>query len=429
MTASRTPAVRLESVSKRFALYGSPLRQVLGHLGLGSLKVGHKVALEDINLTIARGERVGVVGRNGSGKTTLLRLIIGHTRPTRGRVLVQGTVQALMHTGYGFIDDLTGLENIRNALVYNGLPEHEVADAEADIIEFVELGEFLHHPLRTYSLGMRARLEFAAATAIRPDVLVIDEVLGAGDGYFARKCIGRMRRLMSDATVVLVSHSLDQIREYCERVVWLDGGKVRADGPASGVLDQYRQHMVKQSVVHRHCSQSRTVPVGKSDRGTLLAKVRQLFGIGTQVIPGRECARILEFHFASTDEKACVMETGDQLDLRLVMVTERAVRPVVLGMSEEGRFVFELNAEGSLPKGRHAVAVRNARLGVGSGRYVLVPALRDAVSEDVVTIGESTLDLEIAVCNWSDPPLMHLDGRWYSGAARTPIEGKVSGWV
>ena len=426
MTAARTPAVRLEAVSKRFPLYGSPLRQMLGYVGLGARNVRHKLALDNINLAIGHGERVGVVGHNGSGKTTLLRLIIGHTRPTGGRVLVDGTVQALMQTGYGFNDDLTGLENIRNALVYNGLPAQAMAEAEADIVEFVELGEFIHHPLKTYSLGMRARLEFAAATAIRPDVLAIDEVLGAGDGYFVRKCVERMRRLVSNTTLLLVSHSLDQIREYCERVVWLDGGRLREDGPAAEVLERYRRHMAGHSARLLAPPAPRAVQAaaGGGAHAALLAKVHDLFGMGTV---GAD--RIVDFGFADAMQAAGTMETGEALALRLTVEAARPVRPVVLGMSEHGALVFELEGGVTLPAGRHAVALRNPRLGVGVGHYVLVPALRDAGSGRVVDIGESVLDLQMAASNWSDPPLVHLDGKWTSGAARTPIDGKVSAWV
>ncbi|MFN7401520.1 MAG: ABC transporter ATP-binding protein, partial [Alphaproteobacteria bacterium] len=235
--------ITLKNVDKTYRLYGSPLRQMLGYLGLGTKNVPTQKALSNINLTVCKGERVGIVGHNGSGKTTLLRAITGYTALSRGTVEVIGSTQALMQRGYGFNDHLSGLENIRNAMVYNGLPKAAMAAAEADIVDFVELGEFLYHPLKTYSLGMRARLEFAAATAIRPSVLIIDEVLGAGDGYFVRKSAARMRGLMENTTLLLVSHSLDQIKEYCDRVIWMDAGIIREDGPTESVLNHYRHYM------------------------------------------------------------------------------------------------------------------------------------------------------------------------------------------
>ena len=160
------PAIRLTKVTKRYQLYGSPVAQALGYMGLTRGTGQYKTALDTLDLVIARGEKVGVIGRNGSGKTTLLRLIINHTLPSEGTVKVDGTVQAMMQTGFGFHDALTGIDNINNVLVYNGMSDAEREAAVADIIEFVELDEFLLHPLKTYSLGMRARLEFATATAI-----------------------------------------------------------------------------------------------------------------------------------------------------------------------------------------------------------------------------------------------------------------------
>lgn len=422
---THTPAVRLEAVSKRFRLYGSPLRQMLGYLGLSMRDVRQKLALDSVSLTIGHGERVGVVGHNGSGKTTLLRLIIGHTRATSGRVRVDGKVQALMQTGYGFTDELTGLENIRNALVYNGLTARDVPDAEADIVEFVELGEFLQYPLKTYSLGMRARLEFATATAIRPEVLAIDEVLGAGDGYFVHKCAQRMRELVTNTTLLLVSHSLDQIREYCSRVVWLEAGCLREDGPVETVLDRYRQHMSDQTARLRSAVQA-AVPAGLpgGHRVGLLVKARALFAVANE-----PDSSIVTFGFDGTQDAIRVMETGDPLALRLSVQLDRPLRPVVLGLSEHGAFVFELEAGPALSPGRHDLLLGHPRLGVGVGHYVLVPALREADGGRVAVMGEALLELQMAAANWSDPPLVHLDAQWTSGRDRTPIDSKVSAWV
>lgn len=417
-------AIRFEAVSKRYPLYGSPLRQMLGYLGVGARGVPHKLALDGVSLLIGRGERVGVVGRNGSGKTTLLRVVCGFTQPSAGKVAVDGSVQALMQTGYGFNDDLTGLENIRNALVYNGLPQADHAGAEADIMDFVELGEFLHHPVKTYSLGMRTRLEFAAATAIRPGVLAIDEVLGAGDGYFVRKCAERMRHLVSGTTLLLVSHSLDQIREYCERVIWLDGGRLREDGPADQVLGRYRDSMVARSARIRSGELAPVVgphPVGEGD--VVLARARSLFGVS-----GAGAGTAVTLAYGESDAPVCAMETGDPLRLRLTLRLAQPLQPVVLGFSAGGAFVFELECGPALPPGEHELRLQHRRLGVGVGNYLLVAALREP-GGPVLALGRNPLELQMAPTNWSDPPLVHLDGQWVSGEAHKPINSKVSAWV
>ena len=193
--------------------------------------------------TSRRGERVGIIGRNGAGKTTLLKLITGNFAPTAGEVTVGGTVQALMATGVGFHSDFTGAENIRASLIYNGLPGAEIEAAFQDIVDFCELGDFLHQPLKTYSLGMRARLQFAAATAIKPDILIIDEVLGAGDAYFAIKSNERLKRLTSSGcTVLMVTHSMSHVIQLCSRAVWINGGRIVKEGEPRDVVGAYEAY-------------------------------------------------------------------------------------------------------------------------------------------------------------------------------------------
>lgn len=241
------PAIRFVGVSKSYRLYPTPLMRLVDQIGLNKLplwrqKVDYQVfsALDGVNLTINKGERVGIVGRNGAGKTTLLKLITQNFLPSEGDVEVNGSVQALMQLGIGFHQEFSGYENIRSALNYNGLVGADFDKALADVIDFVELGDFLHQPMKTYSLGMNARVQFAAATAIRPDILIIDEVLGAGDAYFSAKSSTRVRKLTEhDCTLLLVSHSTPQVLQFCSRAVWLEQGKVVMDGAAKDVVGAY----------------------------------------------------------------------------------------------------------------------------------------------------------------------------------------------
>ena len=215
-------AISFNDVSKVYRLFATPLDQVIHIFGLNRFGFGRKDAFQDfpalqgINFTIAKGERLGVVGRNGSGKTTLLKLITGNFAPTTGRVEVNGTVQALINTGLGMHPDFSGMDNIRSALMYNGLKPDERQAAIDDVVEFCELGEFIYQPVKTYSLGMQSRLSFATATAIKPDILVIDEIMGAGDAYFSAKSAHRMAKLArSGCTLLLVSHSMQQVLQFC----------------------------------------------------------------------------------------------------------------------------------------------------------------------------------------------------------------------
>lgn len=244
------PAIRLSGVSKVYRLYGSQRAQLLDALGLGRFGFGSQTpaklfpALSDITLEVPKGHRIGIVGRNGAGKTTLLKLICGNFAPTSGTVEVNGTVQALLGMGLGFHPEFTGMENIRSSLQYNGLTHRDYDAAITDIVDFSELGEYIDQPFKTYSMGMQARLMFAAATAIRPDVLIIDEVLGAGDAYFIAKSKRRVERLVGDgATMLLVSHSTQQVLELCNEAIWLDYGRIRMQGEAFLVVKAYEEHM------------------------------------------------------------------------------------------------------------------------------------------------------------------------------------------
>lgn len=243
-------AIQAESLSKSYILYESRLDQALGAMGLNAIKFwarpsGRKFfALNDLSFTVRHGERVGLIGRNGAGKTTLLKLITGVFPPTSGNLFVNGTVQALMQVGLGFHPEMTGVENINGALIYNGLNQAETNEAVQDIIEFVELGDFLHQPFKTYSMGMRSRLQFAVATAVNPDILVIDEVLSAGDAYFAAKSAERIKLLAkSGCTLLIVSHSAGQILEFCDRAIWINEGQIVDDGRPLDVVKEYEAYI------------------------------------------------------------------------------------------------------------------------------------------------------------------------------------------
>lgn len=242
-----TLAIDCRGVGKNYQIYARPADMILDRIGLGRWRHGavrEFSALRNIDLKIRRGERVGLVGRNGAGKSTLLKLIsgavTGNFAPTNGHIDVNGEVQALMHAGVGLMPEMTGIENVRSLLLYNGLTGEALQRACDDIVDFVELGQFMQQPVGTYSLGMGARLQFAIATAINPDILIVDEVMGAGDSYFSAKAAKRMQQLMnSDRTLLFVSHSTQQMLQFCDRAVWLDRGAIVADGPVNSVLAAY----------------------------------------------------------------------------------------------------------------------------------------------------------------------------------------------
>ncbi len=242
-----TPAITISSLGKRYKLYRSPADKFCDVFGLNRLlfwrTVEHRSfwALRGLDLTIQQGERIGLIGRNGAGKSTLLKIISGAVGPTEGTLQVNGQVQALMELGTGFHPEFTGRENIRASLAYQGISVGAMPLAEAEIIDFSELDDFIDQPVKTYSAGMYARLAFATATYLKPEILIIDEILGAGDAYFGGKCIERMRRITEDnsSTVLFVSHDLSSVQRLCTRVLWVDRGRVRMQGDPLEVIKAY----------------------------------------------------------------------------------------------------------------------------------------------------------------------------------------------
>ncbi|HJU15167.1 MAG TPA: ABC transporter ATP-binding protein [Stellaceae bacterium] len=199
-------------------------------------------ALNAVSLAVAHGERVGLVGHNGAGKTTLLRVLAGVYEPTSGTVAVGGQVSALLDVNLGLNPDATGYENIRLRGLYLGLRPPEIRRLLPQIAEFTELGEFLHMPVRTYSAGMGARLAFAVATAITPEILLMDEWLLAGDAQFLDKAHRRITAFVDQSCIlVLASHALDILARWCTKIAWLDGGRLVMFGEAQRILSRYAE--------------------------------------------------------------------------------------------------------------------------------------------------------------------------------------------
>lgn len=197
-------------------------------------------ALKNVSFEVERGEVVGIIGHNGAGKSTLLKVISGILKPTGGSLEVHGNVVPMLELGSGFYHDLTGRENIFLNGSILGYSEKYLKEKYEQIVEFSELGKFIDVPIRNYSSGMLMRLAFSIATVVQPEILIVDEILAVGDAAFQEKSKARMLELMSGGTTVLfVSHSLEQIREMCDRVIWLEHGQIKAIGATKEICDAY----------------------------------------------------------------------------------------------------------------------------------------------------------------------------------------------
>jgi homopolymeric O-antigen transport system ATP-binding protein len=249
--------IEVENVSVLFPLYhGSSrsLKKMVVAAASGRLARDQQQrvvvrALSEINLHLESGDRLGLVGNNGAGKTTLLRVLAGIYEPVVGRLRVQGSLNALLDPNLGMNMELTGRENIMLRGLYNGLPRSALPRLEEDVAEFAGLSDFLDLPVRIYSAGMVVRLGFALATAIKPQILLMDEWFLAGDAAFLEKARHRLEAMVRGADIlVLSSHQADIVQAWCTRVLWLDQGKVVADGPADEVMERYLDSVAPQPV-------------------------------------------------------------------------------------------------------------------------------------------------------------------------------------
>ena len=239
--ASEDTAIELLNVSKRFQLAeGRTLREFVPALLKGRGWSPPFYALRGIDFTICRGETVGIVGRNGSGKSTILKLIAGVMAPSEGEVHVHGRVSPLIELGAGFHPDLTGRENVYLNAAILGMSNREARATFSDIVDYAELWDFIDTPVKRYSSGMYMRLGFSVAVHSNPDILLVDEVLAVGDAVFAEKCNEKIRQFQRQGvTIIIVSHALDTLHEFCSRALLLNGGHLVEDGPTEATIIRY----------------------------------------------------------------------------------------------------------------------------------------------------------------------------------------------
>ncbi len=242
------PGIHVDSVSKRFRRFAKDRPHTFQEALLSGFRNLRSQdffwALKDVSLEVGSGEMVGVIGRNGAGKTSLLRLAGGIGEPDEGKISIDGRLGALIDLGAGFHPELTGRENATMNAVIAGFRRRDVRGILDDIVGFAELEDFFDSPLRTYSTGMQLRLAFSVAVHLRPEVLLVDEVLAVGDLGFQEKCLERIQQLRGQGTAILfVTHNLEQAQQLCDRIVWLESGRIKAYGSSAEVVTAYRDNI------------------------------------------------------------------------------------------------------------------------------------------------------------------------------------------
>lgn len=237
--------IQIDQLVKSYKLYEKPLDRLKESI-LPIKKKYHTEfnALDGVSIKVKKGDAIGILGKNGSGKSTLLKIITGVLSPTSGVVQIKGKVSAILELGAGFNPEYSGRENILLNGLMMGFSREEMDGKIEGIIEFADIGNFIEQPVKIYSSGMFARLAFAVAISVEPDILIVDEALAVGDTRFQTKCIDKMKELKNSGTTILfVSHATEQIKRFCNKAVWLKDGKVEAEGESSEIVDIYEDYM------------------------------------------------------------------------------------------------------------------------------------------------------------------------------------------
>lgn len=401
-----SPIITVEGLSKSYSVYKHS-SDVLFELVTGKNRHDDFWALRDVSFKVSEKQRLGIIGPNGSGKSTLLKILTGHLPPTSGRVRVNGRVSAMLSLNTVLNPEETGLSNIRFNLLLNGSPKSEIEDLVEDIIEFTELGPFIYAPVKTYSSGMNAKLAFAINTAIKPEILVIDEVLSVGDAYFIGKATKRMIDLCDQGkALIFVSHSNSAVQMLCDTVLWLDNGGIRMLGPAEHVLKLYEEDyrwqedvQTREGNARRHFSSINQAVPGEMNLG------------GIYRVRLRPTGRNVAFEDTYYIRKLTISGNGlAEQDINLAIVDKSSAEKIphldVLG-SEWGRLYTKMG---------HDCRILSAKTGKNKGGQLLLPLAENVNGklwevglsfEYSSILGKETLGVEF---------LDYETGEWKSGA-------------
>ena len=340
-------AVRVDSVSKQYRIYDRPADRLKETLTRGRWKAHREFwALNDVSFEVEAGTTTGIVGPNGSGKSTLLQIITGTLEPTHGSVSIEGRVAALLELGAGFNPQFTGIENIFMNTALMGFSKAETENLLPEIASFAEIGDFIYQPLKTYSSGMYIRLAFAAAIAVAPQILIIDEALAVGDAVFQHRCMRRIKKMQENGTTILfVSHDPSAVRALCNRAVLLNQGQKIAEGTPSDVLNRYQKIiMARQQAYDAASSQA----VDQASTGKELPD-RKVTPPAYVYRHGDRSAEVLQVELLDSALRPTeLVESGEPIVVRIVYVAHADLDDVVCGFlirNRHGIHVYGTNTE------------------------------------------------------------------------------------
>lgn len=399
----------VENIGKAYVKYASELHRFARWFGFSVRPLSEHWAVRNVSFRVARGESMGIIGQNGAGKSTILKIIAGATHATEGRVSVDGSTAALLELGLGFNHELTGRENAVHAAGLMGVPQSLIPQLLPAIEDFAEIGEYFDQPLRTYSSGMQMRVAFSVATAVRPDVLIVDEALAVGDAYFVHKCYQRIREFRESGTsLLIVSHAPSAIQALCDRAILMDRGRMILDSDPPEVFDYYNALIAEK--------ENQTVRTTRSARGQIVTES----GSGEAVIDRLE---LLD----SNGQPVEYVGVGQPVSLRVNVRVNAPVERLVYGYMIRDRLgqpVFGTNTHHTdqacpdLNPGDEVELVARFPMNIGPGTYSVSVALTSTETHLVKNYQWRDLALVFTVAN--------LDQPQFVGTAWVPPTIKVS---
>ena len=375
-------AIRLEHVTKIYKLYGRNRDRLKDSLGLTKKKCYQEhYALRDVSMTIGQGETVGIIGVNGSGKSTILKIITGVLSATSGEMEINGRISALLELGAGFNMEYTGLENVYLNGTMLGFSEEEIKERLSDILEFADIGEFIHQPVKTYSSGMFVRLAFAVAINIDPEILIVDEALSVGDVFFQAKCYHKFEEFKKlGKTILFVSHDLTSIAKYCDRVVLLHKGVKLSEGSAKDMVNMY-----KKLLVHQLDEETLEDVGGKSeiDKHTEEGKAwKDHFEVNPSIIDyGEKQAEIVDFGIIDQyGQFSSIIEKGSTCQIKAKLYFHSQIKNPIFTITIRNKqgtditgtnSMFERVETGTVEAGETRIVTYTQRIDVQGGDYLL----------------------------------------------------------
>ena len=422
------PVIKIENLVKEYKMYARKKDRLLEALFPGFIhRHGTFRAVNGLDLEINKGEVVGILGRNGAGKSTLLKMITGVIVPTSGNIEVDGKISSLLELGTAFNPDLTGIENIYQHGQVMGLTPEQIEDTKQDVIDFADIGEHLYQPVKTYSSGMFARLAFACAINVNPDILIVDEVLSVGDMAFQLKCFKKFEQFKEQGkTILFVSHSIGDILDNCNRVIILsNGGKIFDGGTKDGV-EVYKK-LIAGMLNEEEAKTKQEIPVNKIEENDDSIVWKNNFNLNPDMIVyGNEEARIYDFGiFNSKGEFDSVINNDEEISIKLkaefladvdtptfsmtikdfsgkeLCGTNTNMERINTGLCKKGeKYICEFKQRLMLAPGKYTLSLSCSKFDV-NGEVIPINRNYDAIIFEVISnkplVGEYRLDTDVKV--------------------------------